>query len=113
MPFRRESTVTIGLLGLLFVVVAFEYGHDYATTVVTAILALAVEVGLFLSTLLFVREAISRGVNWRGLFPIGILVGLTTGLYFIRPPSVSITTPYAAVVAGVVFAVMVMFSRRP
>lgn len=109
---RRECKVTIALLGLLFGVITLEYGYAYATTVVTVILALSVEVGLFLSALIFVREAVLGVVNWRAHIQVGVFAAVMAFLYVVRPSSVSITIPYAAVVAGVVFVVLFVFGRR-
>ena len=109
---RRESTVTIGLLAVLFVVIAFEYGRDYATTVVAVILALGAEVWLFLSTLVFVRAVLTRTANWRVLYSLGALAGVTVLLYLIRRPAVSAAAPYAGVIGGVVFLAMLLIDRR-
>jgi hypothetical protein len=93
-------------------VIAFEYGRDYATTVVAVILALGVEVWLFLSTLVFVRAALTRTANCRDLYSRGALAAVTVVLYLIRRPSVSLTAPYAGVIAGAVFLAMLLFGRR-
>lgn len=109
---RREWLVTLVLLAVLSVVVAIEYGYAYALIVVSVIVALGVEVWLFLAALTAVFDIISKRaalVQWR---LIALLTVAAIALHAVSPAPLGTATKYAAAIAAVVFVVMTIFNRR-
>ena len=109
---RRDVLTTLALLAVLSVVVAIEYSFTYALIVISVILAMGVEVWLFLATLMALDDLRRRRLAVPQLRLIAILCLAAAALHLVSPAPLSTATKFAAVIAAVVFVAMTVFGLR-
>jgi len=108
----RGVLVTAILLASLSIAVGIEYGYTYASIVVSVILALGIEVWLFLQTLIALRDVRRRRATFAQLRLIALLCIAATLLHAVSPAPLGTVTKYAAVITVTVFMVMMAFGAR-
>jgi hypothetical protein len=81
----------------------------YALVAITVIAALGLEVWLFLTSLGFIGALIRRRTPPADLRLMGLVAVAAILLHVVSPWPLGTATKYAAVTAGVVFAVMTAF----
>ncbi len=112
-PDSRKSTIlTIALMAGFFVLACVKEGFAYAGIAMLFIIALAVELRLFLTTLIYLRDFLSRRAVRAPIGSIVILAVVAILLHALSPVSLSMASKIAAAIAVVVFVVMGLFGVR-